>query len=268
MYHSKMIILIHSSKSMKFPQSLSGDEPQTPLLIDKAKILNNQLKKLDKHQIMKLMKVSDKIAINTLEIIRSWTSLTEHNTPAVESFIGDIYSGLQANKWSNKDKEFANVHLRILSGLYGILRPYDSIKPYRLEMGYKLIFDNYNNLYDFWGSSIVETISTSEIIINLAAEEYSKTITKFINKNRIVTPKFLTINKKTGNATFVVVHAKIARGAFANWLITNRIKDVRELINFKDLGYEFDESISTDNIPVFVSKDFGGIGMSVRLNNQ
>ncbi len=259
-----MIILLHTSKTMR-PATHSKDDLQKPQLLERAQFLATELKKLSAEKIASVMNVSPKLANTTRELIASWTDEPEQQREAIDSFLGDIYSGLQVQTWSKQDRAYANEHLRILSGLYGVLRPLDGIYPYRFEMGYKLPLKNHKNMYDYWGDGIAATLPTGEPILNLAAVEYSKVVTEYVEPGRIITPQFLTISPKTGEPTFVVVHAKIARGAFARWMIQQRISDVKKLRDFKDLNYEYNEALSTKNAPVFVCKEFGGIGLSVRL---
>lgn len=247
------------------PPAVDSKSLQKPLLIDKTKELDRYIKTLSTKQIAKAMHVSDKLAEKTHGLISGWTDDPSQQRVAIDSFLGDIYSGLQVPSWTVDDRKYADKTLRILSGLYGIIRPLDDIYPYRLEMGYKLPDKKYSNLYKYWGDSIAKTLSNDQRIINLSAVEYSKTITEYIDNDRIISPSFLTINPKTKEPGFVVVHAKIARGAFANWLIKNRVSDISDLKNFTDLGYKYDEKLSTPQIPVFVCKEFGGIGLSLRL---
>lgn len=259
-----MIILLHTSKTMRPAEKTKAMHP-TPELLKKTSQLADYLKTLSENQIMTCMKVSSKLAEETKQKIDSFTSQPEWQRAAIDSFIGDIYSGLRVQTWTDADRNYAQKHLYILSGLYGVLRPLDGIYPYRLEMGYRLPNEPYRSLYKFWSNSIVDTLPITEPIVNLAAVEYSKTITPFVAPNRIITPQFLTTNPKTNVPTFVVVHAKIARGAFASWLIRNRIKDVSKLRNFNDLGYSFSTNLSNSSSPVFVCKEFEGLGLSVRL---
>ena len=137
--------------------------------------------------------------------------------------------------------------------------------PYRLEMGYRLNGNGFKNLYDFWRDKLAKTLPTSGKIINVSADEYTKAILPYVDKNRVITPKFLTVSPKTGVPTFVVVHAKIARGAFANWLIKQKAEDSLDLKKFDDLGYKYSKELSTHQQPVYVCQIFGGIGLSVRL---
>lgn len=259
-----MIILIHTSKTMRPPET-DGSLYQRPELIAQAKQLDSYIKTLSVNQIAKIMQISNKLATKTHDLIAGWTDKPEQQRSAIDSFLGDIYSGLQVQTWTKADRDYANQHLKILSGLYGILRPLDTIYPYRLEMGYRLPDKRFSNLYKFWGDKIVKTLPTNQPIINLAAIEYSKVITDYLDNSKIISPAFLTHSPKTNEPTFVVVHAKIARGAFAGWLIKNQIEDLSKLKDFNELSYEYSEELSTPNTPTFVCKSFGGIGLSVRL---
>lgn len=249
---------------MKTPLNI-GAVAQNPLLLGKAAQLAGYLKTLSVEQIAKSMQVSLPLAEKTKETIAVWTTDQKHQSLAIDSFVGDIYSGLQAASLNADDRVYANGTLRILSGLYGVLRPLDAICPYRLEMGYKLPNEPYKNLYSFWGEDIANTLPKQGKIINLTAVEYAKTITPYVDETRIVAPRFLTINPKTGEPGFVVVHAKIARGAFAHWLIKQRADDNIDLTAFNDLGYIYNKDLSTPSEPVFICKSFGGLGLSIRL---
>lgn len=259
-----MVILLHTSKSMRKVEKQVSTST-TPQLLSKTEQLGAYLKTLQPAQIQKFMKVSPTLATKTYELIQGFTLEPQWQRPAIDSFIGDIYSGLQVQVLSAADRAYAQHHLRILSGLYGILRPLDGVYPYRLEMGYKLPDEPYSSLYKFWGDSIARTLPNSGLIINLSAVEYSKTVSEHIDKDRVITPKFLTLNPKTKEPTFVVIHAKIARGAFARWLIQERVTNTGKIKDFSDLGYGFNQSMSTDSEPVFICKEFGGLGLSVRL---
>ena len=249
----------------------SSVQPSQPLLLDKAQQLGAYLKTLSPSQLAKIMNISSVLAEKTHDLVAAWTTNPENQSLAIDSFVGDIYSGLHANDLSPEDRDYANNGLRILSGLYGILRPFDGICPYRLEMGYKLPEPAFANLYNFWGRSIMNCLPPEGPIINLAAAEYAQAVTQFIDTaapktGYIVAPRFLTVNPKTGEPGFVVVHAKIARGAFARWLITNRIEHVTVLSQFNSLGYRFVKELSTPDSPTFVCETFGGKGLSIRLN--
>ncbi len=240
-------------------------ELATPLLIEQAKELSTCAKSLSVSDVKKTMHVSEKLAETTRDLLQSWTADPRYQRAALDSFLGDIYSGIQVGTWIDQDRLYANDHLRILSGLYGILRPLDGIYPYRFEMGYKFPDPTCKNLYAFWGDKIAKTLPAGELIIDLSAVEYGKTVTPYVDPERIITPRFLTMSPKTGEPIFVVVHAKIARGAFASWMVRHRIEDVEKLKEFNELGYTYSPELSTLKAPVFICQEFGGIGLSVRL---
>lgn len=257
-------ILLHSSKTMRTVVGHNGQNRQ-PALIDKATELDAYIKGLSSDELASMMHISNSLAEKTRVLIQKWTRVPIEGGPAIDSFIGDIYSGLRASELSTEDRSYADETLWILSGLYGFLRPNDTICPYRLEMGYKLPGTNFENLYTFWGRTIADNLPSSGLIVNVSSVEYTKAVLPFINRDRVVTPTFLTHNPKTNLPTFTAVHAKIARGAFAHWLITSRIDKLVDFKNFNELGYAFSEELSTPNEPTFICKEFGGIGLSIRL---
>jgi len=258
-----IVILIHSSKTMRAVTSTTPTT--TPLLIDKIEPLAAYIQTLSLMQIQKIMAVSETLARKTSETWETWSNKPDIQSLAIDSFIGDIYSGLQAHTLSPQEREYAQQTLRILSGLYGILRPYDGVCPYRLEMGYKLPDTPYSNLYRYWGTDIAKTLPHEGLIVNLSAVEYTKTVLPYVDKNRVVAPRFLTKDPKTGAPKQVIVHTKIARGAFARWLIQSRITEADELVKFNALNYRYSPSLSTPTEPVFICETFGGIGLSMRL---
>lgn len=257
-------ILLHSSKTMRAPGA--GSKPTgTPQLLSSAQSLVAMWRAADTDTLQSRMNISGNIAEGAATMYRLWSADPKRQTAAVDMFVGDIYSGLQAGNWSVYDRKYADKHLLILSGLYGALRPGDGIMPYRLEMGYKL--PDGTSLYDFWGDKIAKLLpADTSCIINLSAVEYTKAVLPHTDLP-VITPKFLTVNKTTGKPTFVTVHTKIARGAFANWLITGRISDISLLPKFSELGYAYVPEFSTATQPVYVCKQFGGLGLSVRLQN-
>lgn len=258
-------ILLHSSKTMRqIPDSEQAY--QKPILLSKSQELATYLQTLTQNDIQTSMKLSEKKAFATYDLIHDWNTEKTRQLPAIDAFLGDIYSGLQVQTLSDDDRKAANDSLYILSGLYGVVRALDSIYPYRLEMGYKFPDSPYDNLYSFWGSRIAEQLPKDRTIINLSAVEYTKAVFPHLDASlKIISPRFLSVNPKTHKPTFVVVHAKIARGAFAHWLITSKIQSEDELRSFTALGYHYSEELSTPNEPVFVCQTFGGLGLSVRL---
>ena len=244
---------------------------QTPVFDSRAHELAKYLKTLPVETVQKVMALSPAKAQTTHDLLQRYSSQTP-KLPAIDSFLGDIYSGLQTQTFSSEDRAYANDHLFILSGLYGVLRALDSIQPYRLEMGYTLPGNthdttqpNITSLYTYWGNAITEQLPTGQPIINLSAKEYTKNVLKNVNEARVISPKFLTVSPKTGKPTFVTVHAKVARGAYAGWLIRNRVEDVLRLQDFTEIGYSYNDELSTPEEPVFVAQEFKGLGLSVRL---
>ena len=257
------VILIHSSKTMR--SGVAGGAKGEPVLFHRTRELVNYVRTLTPRQLAAVMTLSPAMAERTHELFVDWSSAPDDLSPAVETFTGDIYSGLQAASFSPADRRYAQGHLRILSGLYGILRPYDGIYPYRLEMGFRLPDQRYANLYRFWGSAIADQLPGAGLVVNLAANEYSKVVLDHIDAARVVTPRFLTVDPRSGEPKFIVVHAKIARGAFARWLITARIQRSSDLAGFEDLGYRLDPSRGSAREPCYVCTEFEGKGLSVRL---
>lgn len=257
--------LIHSSKTM--------GAPATPLLplssprfFGSATELATMWHRADHEALQRLMKLSPKKAAEVSSLFATWSADPHQQTPAIDTFRGDIYSGLQVATWSEADRHYAHHNLTILSGLYGALRACDGIMPYRLEMGYRL--PDGRSIYDYWGARLTENIPPDTThLLNLSALEYTKALLPFTDLP-VITPRFLTISQKNAQPTFVVVHAKVARGAFASWVIRHRISAVEELSTFNTLGYTYDEKMSTSTEPVFVCQKFQGIGLSVRSQGE
>jgi uncharacterized protein len=260
-----VIILMHSSKTMRAPVSDLAPSG-VPVLIDRAEELVHYLRTLTARQLAKIMTISPEIAAKTREQYADWTTEPRRQVPAAATFVGDIYSGLRVDSFTAADRRYADTHLRILSGLYGILRPFDGICPYRLEMGYRLPPGRYTNLYRYWDDTIAAQLPATGRVVNLAANEYSRTVLPHLAPDRVVTPRFLTLDPATKQPKFIVVHAKVARGAFARWLVTGRVSGTPATMReFADIGYRYDDALSTPSEPTFVCREFGGKGLSVRL---
>jgi hypothetical protein len=171
---------------------------------------------------------------------------------ALLAFKGDVYNGIDAPSLSLEDLKFAQNNVRMISGLYGVLRPLDLIQPYRLEMGTKLSNKNGSNLYDYWGSKISKVLNGDEkdLIINLASNEYFKSIDKKVLKAQILDIVFK--EKKNDTYKVIGIYAKRARGLMVNYIIRNRITDPKALKNFSDEGYHYDEALSSDSSWVYI----------------
>ncbi len=262
-----MHILLHSSKTM-IKSTAHSLELTRPIFIEEATELNQHLRKVEKEVIEAKMKISSKLADGVMLQINQWSDMPQFQTAATDAFVGDIYSGLQFNTMTIADKKVAQDRLRIISGLYGILRPLDGVSTYRLEMAYNLAPKPYSNLYDFWGDKLAKQLDKEQETINLTSLEYGKAIIPYLDKNIIISPVFLTKNPNNGKYVNVAVHSKIARGAMASWLIRNKIEKSNDLINFDRLGYRYDDKESSFNIPVFKTDSFGGLGLSIRLKKE
>ena len=246
-----MVILINSSKTM-----VSDPQEQallrSPQLLGRAVELDTILKKYSESQLIKLMHISKPLAAATHQLIADWGTQPQKQTLAIDSFAGDIYRGLQASKFNEADRQYADKVLVILSGLYGAIRPLDAICPYRLELMYRLSGKGFKNLYEFWQDAVAKCLPTSGPIINLTSVEYMRVVEPFVDKSRIIAPRFLTASGTPGHQTFVTIHAKVARGAFASWMITNRVKDLTTLTKFNDLDYTYSPEMSTPEQPTFI----------------
>jgi cytoplasmic iron level regulating protein YaaA (DUF328/UPF0246 family) len=200
------------------------------------------------------MKVSDKIASLNVARFAQWqkTFTTENSRQAILAFKGDVYAGLEAESFSDADFDYAQQHFRILSGLYGLLKPLDLMQPYRLEMGTKLENKKGSNLYHFWGESITKKINKDmkdngdELLVNLASNEYFKAVKPNLVKGTVITPVFKDC--KNGRYKVISFFAKKARGMMAKYLIQNQVKTVEALKEFDMAGYYFaaEESTATE----------------------
>ena len=252
-----MLVLLSPAKTLDFEPWTAGACTK-PLLLRESKQLVDELRKYSKTQLAKLMNLSDKLADLNYQRFRDFRlPFNKSNAkPALLAFTGDVYKGIEAKKYKKSDFNFAQKHLRILSGLYGVLRPLDLIQPYRLEMGTKLKNPHGSNLYEFWGDKITEVLARDIIqkrydtVVNLASQEYYKSIQPEDLDARIITPQFK--EKKGSSYRTVALFAKQARGLMANYIVERRIKDPKELVKFRSEGYRYHKSLSSDNDLVFV----------------
>ena len=209
--------------------------------LEETKYLVKELKTYTVSDLKSLMKLSDNLAQLNWQRFQDWN--TKDVGQALFMFKGDVYQGLKAKNFTNIELDFAQENLRILSGLYGLLKPKDLIYPYRLEMGTKLITKTGSNLYKFWENrlhqALLSELKNDEEIINLASEEYSKAIQLNKFSNPVITPVFKDL--KNGKLKVISFFAKRARGEMANFIIKNKIKNSENLKSFSNLGYQFTE---------------------------
>ena len=254
----KMIVVISPAKKLNFDAESPIKAFSECDFLDNAKTLVRQAKDYSFDEIMNLMGVSENIANLTVQRFNDWNlPFTENNAKqAVLAFNGDTYTGLEANTFSDDEFEYAQDHLRILSGLYGLLRPLDLIQPYRLEMGTKMDNQSGKNLYDFWGSKIAEGLQKaikdhgSKYIINCASDEYFKAVDLKVLDTAVIKPVFKDV--KNGIPKVISFFAKRARGMLAKYIIKNRVDNIDELHNFNKSGYEFHHELSNDKELIYI----------------
>lgn len=251
-----MKILLSPAKKINTNKTLNTTKSTTPLFLKEAVQLMNKLQKLPSKKIGEMMHLSVALSDLNHQRFQDWTSdciKNENNAYCSSAFDGEVYRGLEAESFSEKELEIAQDKIRILSGLYGILKPMDIIYPYRLEMGTKwAITPKTKNLYQFWGKKIADNINEENedgVIINLASNEYFKAIDKKVLKGRIITPSFKEF--KNGEYKMVMVYAKKARGLMARFIVKNNIENPEELKLFNIDGYQLDINQSTENDWVF-----------------
>lgn len=252
-----MLVILSPAKTLDFNKK-NEDLPMTkPYFIDEAKILVEELKTYDIMSLEKLMKISNKLAVLNMEKFQKWNNSLDNSIQCALAFKGEAYRGLDIGSYTMEDYFYANDHLRILSGLYGVLKPFDGINFYRLEMGTKLKFNDNKNLYDFWGNKIIyrlyEELKThkEKKIINLASNEYFKSIEKISEFKDVEIINIVFKEFKDNEYKVVTVKAKRARGLMSSYIIRNKIETLEEIKKFNLEGYEYDEELSKDNELVF-----------------
>lgn len=252
-----MLIVVSPAKTLDYESPLATEKFTQPELIEYSKELIDVCRKLTPADVASLMKVSDKIADLNVGRFQEWseTFTTENSRQAILAFKGDVYTGLEAETLSDADFEYAQKHLRMLSGLYGLLKPLDLMQPYRLEMGTKLANEKGSNLYQFWGNVITDKLNEAiaeqgdNVLINLASNEYFKAVKPKNLDAQVITPIFKDC--KNGQYKVISFYAKKARGMMARYIIENRIESVADLTKFDTAGYYFVEEESTPTDLVF-----------------
>ncbi len=253
-----MLAVLSPAKSLDLaPARKRLPEPTQPELLDEAVTLVEVLRRKSPKQLAKLMNLSDALAeLNAERFCEFTVPFTPDNAkPAVLMFAGDVYQGLDAGSWRKADYAFAQHHLRILSGLFGLLRPLDLIQPYRLEMGTRLKTRRGSTLYEFWGDRITHVLNDalrqegSGYLVNLASNEYFRAIRKKQLDASIVTPAFRDLRK--GKYVIISFFAKQARGMMARYIVRQRLKKPEQLLDFDMAGYRFNAALSSVDAPVF-----------------
>jgi len=255
-----MLILISPAKTLDFESPAVAKKHTQPSMLAQSEQLIDVLNTKSPADIEKLMKISPKLAELNVERYHQWSRpFNKSNAKqAVLAFKGDVYTGLEAETFNDAEFAYAQDHLRILSGLYGVLRPLDLIQPYRLEMGTRLENDAGKNLYEFWGDSITKKINKqlkaidSNVVLNLASNEYFKSVKSKSLDGDIVTPVFK--DWKNGQYKMISFFAKKARGYMSAWVIQQQIEDLNMLPKFDVAGYQYSANDSDALNPVFLRK--------------
>ncbi|MDM1263011.1 MULTISPECIES: peroxide stress protein YaaA [Acinetobacter] len=252
-----MLALISPAKTLDYESALPTDSHTLPRLLAHSQELIDVSRTLSASEIANLMSVSEKIANLNVERFRDWQADFDFSNArqALFAFKGDVYTGLDAYSLKDQDIDYAQQHLRMLSGLYGLLRPLDLMMPYRLEMGTKLKNPRGSNLYEFWGTIITDLINEdlatakSELLVNIASDEYYKSVKESKIQAEIIKPVFL--DQKNGKYKVISFYAKKARGLMARYIIENKIERAEDLKGFNSDGYYFDADSSLKGELVF-----------------
>lgn len=252
-----MKILLSPAKTLDYETPLPTAMATQPLFPQEALKLNNVLKKMSKNKVGELMHISDALADLNYHRFKEFDKEfnTSNSRPAIYAFAGDVYTGLDAYSLETKHQESLQSKVRILSGMYGYLRPLDLLQPYRLEMGTKLPVGSHKNLYEFWKDiitpSLNEEIKDDELVVNLASNEYFKVIDKKSLKGKLVSPIFK--DYKNGKLKVISFFAKKARGTMARFLVEQDATGLNDILAFQKDDYRYSqEDTINENEPVFI----------------
>jgi uncharacterized protein len=250
-----MLIVLSPAKSLDLDTKPTTKIHTTPDFIDRAGQLIDVLRAYSPAQVSELMSISDPLAMLNVARYATWSADHHDARQAVMSFDGDVYGGLEARKLTPKQLAWLQSHVRILSGLYGVLRPLDQMHPYRLEMGTRLANPGGKDLYAFWGDTVTaklnEVIAANgdKVVVNLASEEYFRSVKPKLLDVPVITPVFE--DWKNGKYKIISFFAKRARGMMARYAAVKGIKDPKKLKQFNEDGYAYDASASTDKTWIF-----------------
>jgi cytoplasmic iron level regulating protein YaaA (DUF328/UPF0246 family) len=251
-----MIAIISPAKTLDFEQNVDAEET-SPRFRTEANKLVKELRKKSPGDLQDLMSISEKLAQLNVDRFHNFstTRLPAYAKPALFAFQGDVYRGLEASSLNKNQISYLQNHLRILSGLYGLLRPLDVIQPYRLEMGTSLHVNGYDSLYAFWGDKIARALSgdlkeqQDEIIVNLASQEYFKAADRKALKGKVIDVRFEDFTN--GAYKIIAVYAKMARGMMVRFMAEHEVTEIEQLKAFDTDGYSYDDRESTSGMLVF-----------------
>ncbi len=255
-----MLIILSPAKSLDYDTPVKSKIVTHPELMDEATELIKVAKKYKVDQLAQLMDISPALAQLNVDRFQDWTRLPKADKvkQAILAFNGDVYEGLQAQQLSHTQSNYLQNHLRILSGLYGVLRPFDLMQAYRLEMGTRMENPNGKNLYAFWGAKVTETLNKvlseqkNKVLLNLASEEYFKVVQPTMLNGSVVTPIFQ--DWKNGKYKIISFYAKRARGLMARYCALNKIQNPEKIKTFDFEGYSFNQEESDKQHWVFRRK--------------
>lgn len=253
-----MIVVISPAKTLDFEEKNSNLPMSEPRFLEKSQEIIDEIKNYDSYSLEKLMKISTKLATLNRDRYQIWTPSLDTAKQCILAFKGDVYRGLDVGSLTDSELFYANEHLRILSGLYGVLRPFDGINEYRLEMGTKLKVNDLKDLYEFWDRTLEESLieelknHNNKTIINLASHEYFKSVEGLMKSDKVnvVTPIFKEL--RGDEYKIISFNAKKARGIMTRYIIQNEIQDIEDIKKLDVDGYLFNEEMSTDKELVFI----------------
>lgn len=250
-----MKILLSPAKSLNFKSNLPTEIHSEPCFLKEANFLNSVLKSKNPTEISELMHISSSLGELNYERFQEWSSSPnkENARQAIYAFSGDVYKGIDSYTIKNNKIDFMQNSIRILSGHYGLLRPFDLIQPHRLEMGTKMSFKDYKNLYDYWQKQVSlelnKEISKDEVILNLASNEYFKVIDTKVIDSPIYSANFKQY--RDGDLKTIAIYSKKARGLMTRFIVDNQIDYIDDIKSFNYDGYIFQEDMSSDKDFVF-----------------
>lgn len=252
-----MLFVVSPAKNLDYDTPSAYEKTSQPLLLDDAEALVERARELSPQQLSSLMKISDKLASLNAVRFNEWQRPfdSDNAKAAVFAFNGDVYAGFEAATLSTQALDYAQQHMRILSGLYGVLRPLDLMQPYRLEMGTKFENPRGKDLYAFWGSQIAEQLNRdleaagASQLVNLASNEYFKAVDTKVLNAPIITPVFK--DTKQGKLKVISFYAKKARGMMGRYIVEHQVKTLEQLKSFDVAGYKYDNLLSSDTELVF-----------------
>ncbi|BFM04916.1 peroxide stress protein YaaA [Halioxenophilus aromaticivorans] len=245
-----MLMVISPAKTLDYDTKPSTKTATQPDFLQDSQILIDELKQLSPHDISGLMSISDQLGVLNYDRFQEWSQPfdADNAKQAVLAFKGDVYTGLEAENFNRSEYSFAQKHLRILSGLYGLLRPLDLMQAYRLEMGTKFANSRGKDLYQFWGDKVTDALNEqlkklkTDTLVNLASNEYFKVVNKKRLNAEIITPVFKDL--KNDQYKIISFYAKKARGMMAAWVIENGVTEVDGIVDFNRAGYQYNEAMS------------------------